>query len=111
MERNVLLLLRPAVKTDFSTEAGEKKIGVAYFEQQIDGIITPVINYFTNETDMFRFKSLYAVGRIYVMVNPNEPRSLFNCIDWDLVERELDFEKKQLSNIYTKYGYENPTGN
>ena len=85
--------------TDFSDQFLNKKIGVAYFCKNHLGIIEKKVNYFTNETDIKTFKHLYANGQIYVMQNPNVPESIFNCIDWDLVNKELDYELKKLEEL------------
>lgn len=103
MERNILLTLRPAIASDFAYENGTKKIGVAYFEQASTGVIQPTIKYFTEETNINHFKQLYAYGQIWVMDNPNKPRSIFNCIDWDLIESELNYELSKASKVHTKH--------
>lgn len=99
MERHVLLNLRVATKEDFADEFGNKIIGVPYFEQSSTGVVQPTIKYFTENIDMQNFKELYACNQIFVMVNPNEAKSTFNCIDWELVDRELDFEINKLEKL------------
>lgn len=102
MERNVLLSLRVAMNTDFADQFGNKKLGVPYFEQNSKGVIEQKLRFFTNDTDLEHFKSLYANGQIWVIAG-NEAKSIFNCIDWDLVEKELEYETELLTKIKTKY--------
>ena len=99
MERHVLLKLRVAINTDFADQFGNKKNGVAYFCKNSIGVIEQKINYFTNQTDLTTFKNLYANGQIYVIKNPHDPESIFNCIDWDLVDKELNYELKKLDEL------------
>jgi hypothetical protein len=103
MERHVLIQLRVAVVSDFANEDNSKKIGAPYFEQASSRVIQPVVKYFTNETDIDQFKNLFNAGQIYVMKTPNEVKSVFNCIDWDLVETELETETQLLNQIVKKY--------
>lgn len=103
MERHALIKLRVATASDFANDDGSKKLGTAYFEQTSLGVIQPVVKYFSHETDLIQFKELYAYGQIYVMTTPNEVRSVFNCIDWDLVETELEKETHLLNQIAKKY--------
>lgn len=103
MERNVLLTLRQANPNDFADSNGNKKQNVPYFEQNSLGFIEPQIRYFSETTDLDQFKKLYAGNQIFVMVNPHESRSIFNCIDWDLVEKELQYETEKLTQLLTKY--------
>lgn len=98
MERHVLLKLRAAKNTDFSDQFGNKKIGVPYFCKNSKGVIEQKINYFSNEMDLEIFRELYANNQIYVI---NDVESIFNCIDWELVERELAYELGQLATVYT----------
>lgn len=102
MERHALIKLRVATPADFANDDGSKKIGTAYFEMSSLGVIQPVVKYFSHETDLAQFKELYAYGQIYVMTTPNEARSIFNCIDWNLVESELEKETNLLNQIIKK---------
>ena len=99
MERNVLLTLRVANPNDFADSYGNKRQNVPYFEQNSIGVIQPAIKYFSEITDLNQFKLLYASNQIYVMVNPSEARSVFNCIDWELIEKELEYEKETLRKL------------
>ena len=99
MERHVLLKLRIANNLDFSDENGNKKFGVPYFCKNSKNIIEQKINYFTAETNLLDFKKLYSNAQIYVIKNPFDCESTFNCIDWNLVNQELDFELNKLNEI------------
>lgn len=71
MIRHVLIKLRIATKEDFADRFGQKIIGVPYLEQNSLGVIDKTIKYFSEETDLTSFKTLYANSQIYVFANPN----------------------------------------
>lgn len=95
MERHVLLKLRIATALDFSDEKGNKRHGVAYFLKNNSNQIEQKIYYFNENTCVATFKELYANAQVYVIHNPGEIVSTFNCIDWGLVSQELDYELSQ----------------
>lgn len=102
--RHVLLKLRPAVANDFITSTGGKKIGVAFFKQSATGIIEQKIHYtdddFQNNPHAIEeFKDLFRCGQIWVMQSYTEPASMFNCIDWHKIDKELDHELEQLGKL------------
>lgn len=97
---HVLLKLRIATANDFRTVSGLSKTGVAFFKQSSSGVIEQKIHYTdadfqNNENAKQEFKDLFNCGQIYVFENPNEAKSIFNCIDWDLIDKELDHELEQ----------------
>lgn len=85
MERHVLMKLRNAVNTDFADDTGKKKIGVLYFEQSSTGALQPYPKYFSEQTDMLDFKTLYANKQIFVPVN------FFDEVS--ILEEEEDYKK------------------
>lgn len=96
-----LLKLRIATADDFKNLSGDRKLGVAFFKQSCTGVIEPKINYtdidfHNNANAVQEFKELFNYGQIWVFENPHEPKSLFNCIDWHLIDKELDHELEQL---------------
>ena len=99
MKRHALLELRTAVAGDFTNSYGNKKIGAVYLVQSSTGIIETKIHYLTELTNMVEFKELYNCGQIYVFASPSEAKSTFNCIDWDLIDRELDYELEQFTKL------------
>ncbi len=99
MKRHALLELRTAVAGDFTNSYGHKKIGAVYMVQSCTGEIETRIHYLTELTNMVEFKELYNCGQIYVFATPSEAKSTFNCIDWDLIDRELDYELQQLQEF------------
>ena len=99
--RYALVKLRTAVKEDFSNPDGSKKTGTIFFKQSYTGAIETKVHVFDHETDIIDFKNLYANNQIYVFANPCNVESTTNCIDWDLISRELDFELEQLNKVST----------
>lgn len=99
--RYALLKLRTAVREDFANPDGSKKIGTIFFKQSYTGAIEPTMCYFNDSTDLNEFKTLYAANQIYVFANPSSVESTTNCIDWHLIDRELDFELEQLKKLST----------
>lgn len=71
MKPLVIVQLRPAAKEDFANPDGTKKLNVLYFHQSYYGAIETQPHYFTPETNMVDFKTLYAAGQIFV------PNALF----------------------------------
>lgn len=99
MERHVLISLRIARKEDFFNANDTKKINIPYLYMGGNGVIGTKIYYFNEETDFDTFRACYAHSQIYVFDNPNEVRASQNCINWDLVEKELEYELEQLQLI------------
>lgn len=99
MERHVLVRLKVATNLDFSDEKGNKHLNMPYFYKNSKGVIETRVYYFNENTDLKTFKRLYAKAQIYVFDNPTEVRASVNCIDWDLVENELEYELNQLQQI------------
>jgi hypothetical protein len=102
--RHVLLKLRVATANDFKTATGEKKIGVAFFKQSATGVIENKICYTdadfqNNKIAIEEFKELFNCGQVWVMENNTEPISIFNCIDWHIIDKELDHELEQLEKL------------
>ena len=98
----VLLELRIANADDFKTIDGKPKWNVPYFEQKMNGSIHNSIYYLTPESNFEEFKTLFETFQIWVFAKPNEAKSTFNCIDWDLVNQELDYELEKLNEIVSK---------
>ncbi|MBS7231714.1 hypothetical protein KHA90_11820 [Flavobacterium psychroterrae] len=67
--------IRVANKDDFADQWNHKKIGAIYFEQSITGTICTQPFYFTEETDINKFRELYTHNQIYV------PLGLFDEIE------------------------------
>lgn len=72
--RHVLVEMKPAVKEDFANADGSKKINVLYFQQSITGMIEKQACYFTLETDLTKFRELYACGQIWVPISCYSPQ-------------------------------------
>jgi hypothetical protein len=66
MKPKLIVQLRQAVKEDFSNPDESKKLNVLYFHQSYYGAIETKPHYFTAETNMREFKTLYAAGQIFV---------------------------------------------
>ena len=96
---HALIQLRIANADDFKTEAGQPKWNAVYFIQCATGMIERKAHYLTEASDKAEFKRLFDTGQIWVFGNPDEVTSIFNCIDWDLVNRELDDEIKKLEEV------------
>lgn len=99
MERHVLLQLRIAKNTDFSDDKGVRKQNIPYFCKNSIGVIEPKMYMFNSDTDIISFKELYACNQIYVFTNSFEVVATVNCIDWELVEKELAFELQELEKL------------
>lgn len=68
MTAEITMKLRPAVNTDFSDLAGNKKIGAMYFQfSKIRNEFDLQPYYFNQNTNIYDFKELYANGQIYVV--------------------------------------------
>lgn len=100
--RCVLLKLTIATAKHFTTEAGKLKYGAMYFQQSCTGAIEQKLYEITPETDITEFKKLFDAGQIYMIDNENPIASTFNCIDWDLINQQLDFELERLNEIINK---------
>ena len=68
MKRYVFMKIRPAIKEDFFDQWDRKKIGTIYFTQSVSGAICKQPCYFTEETDVGKFRELYTHNQIYVPV-------------------------------------------
>lgn len=99
MERYVLISLRIATKEDFFESNNERKTNIPYLYKNSLGVIEKKIYYFNENTDIDTFRACYAHSQIYVFDNPTEVRASVNCIDWDLVEKELEYELNQLQQF------------
>lgn len=64
----VQMKLRIANREDFTDQWNKKRIGTMYFQQSITGTICTQPFYFTENTDLDTFKTLYACNQIYVPV-------------------------------------------
>ncbi|TPG44352.1 hypothetical protein [Flavobacterium pectinovorum] len=83
MKRYIFMKIRIANKDDFADQWGRKKIGAIYFEQSVTGAICTQPFYFTEETDLGKFKELYTHNQIYV------PLGLFDEIEVVEEKQEL----------------------
>lgn len=101
MERVVLLRLRVAARNDFATSSGERKTGIPFFYKNSTGVIEDKMRFFNDDTDLDNFRALYVNGQIYVFDEMQEPRN-YNCIDWELVDKELDYEIEQAKKYNSK---------
>ncbi|WP_130736895.1 phosphoadenosine phosphosulfate reductase [Flavobacterium sp. J27] len=99
MERHVLISLRIATKDDFFEANDTRKINIPYFYKNSLGVIETKVYYFNENTDIDTFRSCYAHSQIYVFNDVTQVRASVNCIDWDLVETELEYELNQLQQI------------
>jgi hypothetical protein len=97
MKKKAIINIRVALPLDFSDENGKKKYGTPYFEMNSLGVIQNYIKYFSTETDLNQFKQLYKYGQIYVFYNGTEINSVFNCIDWDIIDKEIEHELSYLT--------------
>lgn len=61
--------IRIANKEDFADQWGRKRIGAIYFTQSVSGAICTQPCYFTEETDLSKFRELYTHNQIYVPMN------------------------------------------
>lgn len=68
MKRYVFMKLRVANKDDFADESDRKRIGAIYFQQSATGAMEKQPHYFTEATDLNKFKELYVMNQIYVPV-------------------------------------------
>jgi hypothetical protein len=68
MKRYVFMKLRVANKDDFADQWGRKRIGAIYFQQSATGAMEKQPHYFTEATDLNKFKELYVMNQIYVPV-------------------------------------------
>lgn len=75
MKRYVFMKIRLANKDDFADQWGRKKIGAIYFQQSVTGAICTQPFYFTEETDLDKFRELYTHNQIYV------PLGIFDKIE------------------------------
>ena len=99
--RVVLLKLRIAKASDFAISETEKKQNVPYFCKNSIGEIENKIRFFNDDTDTDTFRALYNCNQIYVFDETQEPRN-HNCIDWELVDKELDYEIEQAKKYNSK---------
>jgi hypothetical protein len=75
MKRYVFMKIRVANKDDFADQWNRKKIGAIYFTQSVSGAICTQPCYFTEETDINKFRELYTHNQIYV------PLGLFDEVE------------------------------
>lgn len=100
--RCVTFRTRVATKQDVSDSNGQPLFGTPYFCLRSDGTFDSKMYVFDENTDLDEFKTLYAYGQIYVLANEIENILPFNCIDWHLVDKELDYELEQLDKLNKK---------
>lgn len=68
MTAEITMKLRPAVNTDFSDLAGNKKIGAMYFQfSKLRNEFDKMPYYFNENTNIANFRELYAKGQIFVV--------------------------------------------
>lgn len=97
--RHTLLKLRVAISNDFKTKSGETKVGTLFFKQSFTGEIEQNIFYLNDDCNKDEFKELFNASQIFVLDNPTKIEKVMHCIDWDLVDRELDYELAQLEKL------------
>ena len=99
--RAVLIKLRIAKATDFADSDENKKQNIPYFCKNSIGVIEDKMRFFNDDTDMDTFRALYNCNQIYVFDEVQTPRN-HNCIDWELVDKELDYELEQQKKYKSK---------
>ncbi|WP_445714150.1 hypothetical protein [Flavobacterium sp.] len=100
--RCVTFRTRVATKNDVSDSNGKPLFGVNYFCLRSDGTFDSKMYVLDENTDIDEFKTLYAYGQIYVLATEKQNVLPFNCIDWHLVDKELDYELEQLDKLNKK---------
>jgi hypothetical protein len=91
--------LRTGVKEDFFYSDNTKRQNIPYFCKGANGEMQSKIYFFSDDTDVIYFKMLYAYNQIFVFADPTEPTHQFNCMDWDFITQQIDYEFNQPNNI------------